>query len=73
MTNLNSLLLIRNGEDTDFTGEGLKHLNYLKKLRRLKLDGSEVTDDSLAHLRELELEYLSLWRCTQVTEAGLVL
>ena len=45
----------------DFSGKGLEHLAKLKKLTRLDLRETKVTDAELAHLKGMtQLEWLSL-------------
>ena len=54
------------------TDRGLKHLGGLRRLKYLRLDGTNTTDAGLAELRNLtNLETLDI-RNTKVTERGLV-
>jgi hypothetical protein len=53
------------------TGDGLKHLAGLKKLKAIDLDGTPVLGKHLAHLSPMgQLWKLGLWR-TSVDDAGM--
>lgn len=59
------------GENLHITDKGLRHLQSVRTLRKLYLDGTGVTDAGLVYLRDLrELEVLSL-EATHVTDAGM--
>lgn len=55
---------------TQFTAEGLVHLNALTALAELRLPNSELDDDKLAALDALALRSLNLVHCRALTDRG---
>ena len=63
------VLNLKNGVDVD--DEAVEGLTSVPTLRVLNLSGTDVTDDGLMSLNELELEVLNLSTCDGVTDDGM--
>jgi hypothetical protein len=56
---------------TTITDVGLRHLERVRGLKMVRLDGSHITDAGLESLRVHDLKWLILENDSQVTDAGL--